>query len=67
MAARMRAMISIPLLMISFSSPLKKGREKGSLAAPDQSCPEHGEAALRSFSALPMSWIGLGIFAPKAK
>lgn len=43
MAARMRAMILIPLLMISFSSHLKD-REKGSLVPlshPDQSCPEH--------------------------
>lgn len=40
MAARMRATILIPLLMISFSSPLKE-KEKGSLVAPDQSHPEH--------------------------
>lgn len=36
MAARMRAMILIPLLMISFSSPLMD-REKDSLVAPAQS------------------------------
>lgn len=40
MAAGTRAMILIPLLMISFSSPLK-GREEGSLVAPDQPHPEH--------------------------
>lgn len=40
MAARTRAMILIPLLMISFSSPLK-GREEGSLVAPDQPHCEH--------------------------
>lgn len=36
MAARMRAMILIPLLIISFSFPLKD-REQDSLVAPDQS------------------------------
>lgn len=88
MAARMRTVISLPLLMICFSSPLKD-REKGSLAVSDQSRPERQESVYSwdpwhwqakmygahvqlspkhsSFSALPMSWIGLSIFAPKAK
>ena len=43
MAAGMRAMILIPLLMISFSY-LLKGTEKGSFVPPGQSCPQHGRA-----------------------